>query len=102
MSAGSALKRSLEERRRVSAPEGRRRAGAPSCAGTKTTCLGAVCQQESHALQEERIKRSQRDGIRVRYFHSPPSINPFLVMEVSQGAAPKNALTLSDLKPGAI
>ena len=28
------------------------------------------------------------------------SINPFFVMEVSQGAAPKNALTLSDFKPG--
>ena len=28
------------------------------------------------------------------------SINPFFVMEVSQGAAPSNALTLSKLNPG--
>ena len=55
------------ERQGFLAPEGRRWARTPSCACTKTACLCALCQQESHALQEERIKWSQSHGIRVRY-----------------------------------
>ena len=107
MSAGSALiERSLDERRAL-APEWCRWTGAPSCACSKATCISALgCQQESHALQEGRKKGSI--GVRVmasgvRYCDRRSvllhSINPFFVMEVSQGAAPRNALTLSDFNP---
>ena len=60
MSAGSALGRrcglGLKKKKRrkqvLSAPEGRGRTGAPSCASSKTSCLGLVRQEESQALQQ--------------------------------------------------